>query len=81
MPEYAKEALGLAARLGHPSGFGGVADDIDKSEFATAIGLMLTDAEQASRAPSNRGGGIKFKTPSAKDVKGKVSKVFGWFKP
>ncbi|MGY4893084.1 MAG: cell division protein FtsA [Candidatus Saccharimonadota bacterium] len=81
MAEYAKEALGLAARLGHPSGFGGVADDIDKSEFATAIGLMLTDAEQASRAPSNRGGGVKFKTPSAKDVKGKVSKVFGWFKP
>lgn len=81
MAEYAKEALGLAARLGHPSGFGGVADDIDKSEFATAIGLMLTDAEQANRAPSNRGGGIKFKTPSAKDVKGRVSKVFGWFKP
>ncbi len=81
MPEYAKEALGLAARLGHPSGFGGVADDIDKSEFATAIGLMLTDAEQASSAPSKRGSGVKFKTPSAKDVKGKVSKVFGWFKP
>lgn len=81
MPEYAKEALGLAARLGHPSGFGGVADDIDKSEFATAIGLMLTDAEQANRAPSHKGGGVKFKTPSAKDMKGKVSKVFGWFKP
>lgn len=81
MPEYAKEALGLAARMGHPSGFGGVADDIDKSEFATAIGLMLTDAEQASSAPSKRGNGVKFKTPSAKDMKGKVSKVFGWFKP
>lgn len=81
MPEYAKEALGLAARMGHPSGFGGVADDIDKSEFATAIGLMLTDAEQASSTPPKRGNGVKFKTPSAKDMKGKVSKVFGWFKP
>lgn len=79
MAEYAKETLGLAARLGHPAGFGGVADDIDKSEFATAIGLMLIDAEQAHH-DKPRGGG-KFKAPSAKDVKGGVSKLFGWFKP
>lgn len=80
--DYAKDTLGLAARLGQPAGFGGVADDIDKSEFATAIGLMLIDSEQAvtdkSRKP--RAGG-KIKTPSTKDIKGGVSKVFGWFKP
>jgi len=75
--EYAKESLGLAARLGTPSGFGGVADDIDKSEFATAIGLMLIDAEQASHSKP-RGG--KMKAPSAKELKGKASKIFGWFK-
>lgn len=82
MADYAKETLGLAARLGQPSGFGGVADDIDKSEFATAIGLMLTDAEGLSRGEhrgSKRGGG--FKAPSVKDVKGGLGKVFGWFKP
>ena len=78
MAEYAKETLGLAARLGQPSGFGGVADDIDKSEFATAIGLMLIDSDQAH---TDKPGGKKFKTPSAKDVKGGVSKIFGWFKP
>lgn len=80
MAEYAKETLGLAARLGQPSGFGGVAEDIDKSEFATAIGLMLIDSDQTSREKP-RGGGAKFKTPSTKDLKGGVSKIFGWFKP
>lgn len=80
MAEYAKEALGLAARLGQPTGFGGVAEDIDKSEFATAIGLMLIDGEQASREKP-RGGGMKFKPPSTKDMKGKASKLFRMFKP
>lgn len=80
--EYAKENLGLAARLGQPAGFGGVADDIDKSEFATAIGLMLIDAEQSQRNESHYGhGGKKLKAPSTKDVKGSVSKILGWFKP
>lgn len=80
LADYAKEALGLAARLGQPAGFGGVADDIDKSEFATAIGLMLIDAEQAQRTNKPRTGG-KLKTPSAKDLKGKATKIFGWLKP
>ena len=78
--DYAKEALGLAARLGQPSGFGGVAEDIDKSEFATAIGLMLIDAERSAN-DKPRSGSSKFKAPSSKDLKGKASKVLGWFKP
>lgn len=82
MAEYAKEALGLAARLGQPAGFGGVAEDIDKSEFATAIGLMLIDVEQSSQSkPRGGSGGTKFKAPSGKEIKGKASKIFGWFKP
>lgn len=43
--DYAKGALGLAAQVGKSSGFGGVADDIERPQFATAIGLMLIDAE------------------------------------
>jgi cell division protein FtsA len=78
LAEYAKATLGLAARLGHPTGYGGVADDIDKSAFATAIGLMLIDGERGSVAKVSGG---KFKAPSVKDVKGGVSKIFGWFKP
>ncbi len=83
MPEYAKEILGLAARLGQPTGFGGVADDIDKSEFATAIGLMLIDAEGVARG-DHRGGKKHsggFKAPSGKDLKGKAAQLFGFFKP
>jgi cell division protein FtsA len=79
LTEYAKSTLGLAARLGQPTGYGGVADDIDKSAFATAIGLMLIDAERG--APTKTTGSKKFKTPSAKSVTGGVSKIFGWFKP
>lgn len=41
--DYAKKALGLAVRIGKPTGYGGVADDIDKPQFATALGLMLID--------------------------------------
>lgn len=79
LAEYAKETLGLAARLGQPAGFGGVAEDIDKSEYATAIGLMLIDAEQLHQDTPRKG--VKLKAPSAKDLKGKASKIFGWFKP
>ena len=75
--DYAKEALGLSARLGQPAGFGGVADDIDKLEFATAIGLMLIDAEQNPTTDRKPG---KIKAPSAKDAKGMLSKLFSVFK-
>lgn len=50
--DYAKEVLGLAARVGINSGFGGVADNIDKPEFATALGLMLIDAENGGNSKS-----------------------------
>lgn len=79
--DYAKETLGLASRLGQPDGFGGVADDLDKAEFATAIGLMLIDAESAQQQSKARGPSAKFKAPSTSDLKGKASKILGWFKP
>lgn len=43
--EFAKEHLNVAARVGKATGFGGVADNIDKPEFAAAVGLMLIDTE------------------------------------
>jgi cell division protein FtsA len=48
MAEFAKQKLGLAARVGRSSGFGGVAEDVEQPEYAAAIGLMLTDAEGTS---------------------------------
>lgn len=55
--DYAKEALGLAVRIGKPAGYGGVAENIEEPQFATAIGLMLFDSESTlpragSRAPA-----------------------------
>lgn len=52
--DYAKEALQLSARAGKPSGFGGVSEQIEKPEFATAVGLMLFDLEGGGRAPQAR---------------------------
>lgn len=43
--DYAKEALQLSARVGKPSGFGGVSEQIEKPAYATAAGLMLIDLE------------------------------------
>ncbi|CAN5417363.1 cell division protein FtsA [soil metagenome] len=51
---YAKEALGLAVRIGKPSGYGGVADNVDKPQFATAVGLMLIDSEGAVATPERK---------------------------
>lgn len=53
--EFAKRTLGLAARVGKPSGFAGVADHIEEPHYATAIGLMLADMEGAA-APVPLGG-------------------------
>lgn len=43
--DYAKEYLGLAAKVGSSTGYGGVADHIEEPQFATAVGLMLLDSE------------------------------------
>lgn len=43
--EYTKTKLSLAARIGRPAGYGGVAENIEEPQFATAVGLMLLDSE------------------------------------
>jgi cell division protein FtsA len=48
MAEFAREKLGLAARVGHPQGFGGAVENIEQPEYATAVGLMMIDADGAS---------------------------------
>ncbi len=59
MASYAREQLGVAARVGRPTGFtSGVADQIEKPQFATAVGLMLADSEggqQPTQAYTNSG--------------------------
>lgn len=73
--EYAKHTLGLAARIGKPTGYGGVADNIEKPSYATAIGLMLIDAERIASGGPNKKSNV-----SLKSAGGIVSKLFARFK-
>ena len=59
--EYAKKSLGLAAKLGTASGYGGVAEHLDEPQFAAAVGLMLMDSEGvASHKQSSQQGSSPF---------------------
>jgi cell division protein FtsA len=73
--EYAKHSLGLAARIGKPTGYAGVADNIEKPSYATAIGLMLIDAERTITGGPNKKNNVSIKTAG-----GFVSKLFARFR-
>ena len=48
---FAKKSLEAAVKIGTPQGLGGVADAIEKPEFATAVGLAMFAAEESQYAP------------------------------
>lgn len=77
--QYAKDKLGLAARIGKSAGYGGVAENIDQPQFATAVGLMLTDVHGASHIAGRHEvkGGSK---AAIKNATGMVSKFLDRFK-
>lgn len=54
--EYAKERLELAVRLGEIKGLGGLSKDVEKPEFATAIGLMSMMGQGMGEMPKSGGG-------------------------
>jgi cell division protein FtsA len=76
--EFAKESLGLAARVGKSTGFGGVADDIDKPQFATAVGLMLIDSETTNNPTSATKFSGKNAIAGGANV---ITKIFNRFRP
>ncbi|MGB4767882.1 MAG: cell division protein FtsA [Candidatus Saccharimonas sp.] len=76
--EFAKQHLGVAARVGKPSGFGGVADGIDAPQFATAVGLMLSDVESV---PSESQSHSKTAKASLSQARSIVGNIFSRFKP
>ncbi|OYX39720.1 cell division protein FtsA [Candidatus Saccharibacteria bacterium 32-50-10] len=41
--EFAKEQLGVAARISKPTGYAGVSEQAERPEYAAVIGLMLMD--------------------------------------
>lgn len=81
--DFAKDRLNLAARVGKASGYGGVADDIELPEYATAIGLMLIDSEDGPVGPSHGGsfmGGAGNASHAVKEAGGVISKFLKRFK-
>jgi cell division protein FtsA len=79
MAEYTKGKLGLAARIGKSSGYGGVAENIEEPQFATVVGLMLLDAQGTSHTQhaQKSNGGSK---TTMKNASGMISKFLDRFK-
>ena len=83
--EFAKQKLGLAARVGKATGLGGAVDNIEQPEYATVCGLMVIDAENSA---SNRGKNSAHPAARSKNDAGKslkkasdgARKFFGKFK-
>lgn len=78
--EYTKTTLGLAAKLGAASGYGGVAEQLDKPCFATAVGLMLIDSEGATGQRQVANGGHSALSAVKHAGGGFLSGLFGRFK-
>lgn len=75
---FAKQVLETSVKIGVPFGLGGVADAVEKPEFATAVGLALLAADDATSAPQTAPGkGIKqLKLPK---LPGLFKKILGKF--
>ncbi len=83
--EFAKEKLGLAARVGKVSGLGGAVDSIEQPEYAVAAGLMLIDSENQSSNSGKKGAhsaskGSKDAVKSLKKAGTGARKFLGKFK-
>ncbi len=69
LEEFAKEQLGVAARIGETTGYSGVSEEVKGPEFAAAVGLMLIDET-----------GVSHMTQSAQKTKAKGGKSGGFLK-
>lgn len=72
--DYVKDSLGLAVKVGKPKGFGGVAENMDEPQYATAIGLMLSDVTS-----EKHDGGSRKKGHSAKSTAGHAGGIIKRF--
>lgn len=68
MASFTKEKLALATRLAQPTGLKGVADRVESSDFAAAVGLMMMDNSDGAIVANERSGS------------GFMSKLLGIFK-
>ncbi len=78
LADYAKQALQLSVRVGKPSGLGGVGEEVSNPSFATAVGLMLSDLNEASHTSSRQNDAKKPADNSfMKSLGSKITDVFG----
>ncbi|MDF1498013.1 MAG: cell division protein FtsA [Patescibacteria group bacterium] len=78
MVSIAKEFLRLPAQIGFPVELSGIIDRVDNPSFATAVGLIMWEADENGVFPSNRGG---FRLPQLSGVGQKIRKIFKTFLP
>lgn len=74
---FAKKVLEAAVKIGAPKGLGGVADAIEKPEFATAVGLAMMAAEDGQYMALSGKKGKKM--PKIAKNAGFLKKIFGKF--
>ena len=63
---FAKQALEASVKIGVPLGLGGVADAVERPEYAVAVGLAMLAADCAPATPTKKSGKAKPKKPTAK---------------
>ena len=74
---FAKKSLEASVKIGIPQGLGGVADAIEKPEFATAVGLaMLATEESQYTASGNKKAKKCLKMPKTPNL---LKKLFSKF--
>lgn len=77
---YAKECLEAAVEIGIPKGLNGVAESIEKPEFATAIGLAMYAAESGeSPSTTSKKSKKNIKKPSNFKFGGFLKKILSRF--
>lgn len=73
--DFAKKTLGVAAKVGVPTGYAGVSDEVSGPESAAVIGLMLMDGMTEDEQPS-----ASRASEVTKKAGGFISKLFARFK-
>lgn len=78
---FAKKVLEAAVKIGKPTGLNGVADAVEKPEFATAVGLALMAAEDSQYDTPAPKKGFKAPKKNKKSDKGPglLKKIFAKF--
>lgn len=76
---FAKQCLEASVKIGTPRGLDGVANAIEKPEFATAVGLALISAEDSQYEPVNGKASKKSKNPKSKTDGGLFKRIFSKF--